>query len=58
MRSVRVLILVTFAIHGIVGGQKTDGANANADIAKQILKIDDEKDHAMQQTYTFMEARW
>jgi ketosteroid isomerase-like protein len=48
MRSVLMLSLVTLAIHGIVGGQKTDGANANADIEKQILKIDDEKDHAMQ----------
>jgi hypothetical protein len=57
MRSVLVLILVTFAIRGIVGGQKSDGANANAHIAKQTLKIDDEKDHAMQQTYRFMEAR-
>jgi ketosteroid isomerase-like protein len=48
MRSVFVLFLVTFAIRGVVGGQKTNGANANTDIEEQILKIDDEKDHAMQ----------
>lgn len=48
MRFVLVLFLVTLAIPGVVGGQKTDGANTNADIERQILKIDDEKDQAMQ----------
>lgn len=47
MRSVLVLFLVTLAIPGVVDGQKADNAT-NADIEKQILKIDDEKDHAMQ----------
>jgi hypothetical protein len=48
MRSVLVLFLVTLAIGGVVGGQQTDGAKTNADVEKEILKIDDEKDHAMQ----------
>jgi hypothetical protein len=48
MRHVLVLVFVAVAIPGIVGGQSTDGATPNADIEKQILKIDDEKDHAMQ----------
>jgi len=48
MRFVVVLFLTTLGISGFVGGQKTDGANPNADVEKQILKIDDEKDQAMQ----------
>jgi hypothetical protein len=32
MRFVLVLFLVTLAIPDVVGGQKTDGANPNADI--------------------------
>lgn len=48
MRSVFVLFLAALAIPAVVGGQRADGANTNADVEKQILKIDDEKDHAMQ----------
>jgi hypothetical protein len=48
MRSVLVLLLLTLAIGGVMGGQNTDGANTNADVEKQIVTVDDEKDHAMQ----------
>jgi ketosteroid isomerase-like protein len=48
MRSLLVLFFVMLATAAVVGGQKTDGANTNADVEKEILKIDDEKDHAMQ----------
>jgi len=36
------------ATPGVVGGHKTGGANTTADVEKDILKIDDQKDHAMQ----------
>jgi ketosteroid isomerase-like protein len=48
MRSLLVLFLVMLATPGVVGGQQIGGANTNADMEKEILKIDDEKDHAMQ----------
>jgi ketosteroid isomerase-like protein len=48
MRLLLVLFFVMLATPGVVGGQKTDGANTNADVEKEILRIDDEKDHAMQ----------
>jgi Domain of unknown function (DUF4440) len=48
MRSVLVLFLLALAIPKVVGEQKTEDAKTIAEIEKQILKIDDEKDHAMQ----------
>jgi len=48
MRFALVLFLLAFTTPHIVGAGNADGANANADIEKEILKIDDEKDHAMQ----------
>jgi hypothetical protein len=48
MRSVFIFFLVALAFPGVVGRQKTEGADTNADVEKQILEIDDEKDHAMQ----------
>jgi hypothetical protein len=48
MRSLLVLFLVMLATPCAVGGQTRDGATTNADVEKEILAIDDEKDHAMQ----------
>src|SRR5579864_9089402 len=49
MRPVLVLFFVAFAVPGVLGGgQKTDTASTHSDLEKQILKIDDEKDQAMQ----------
>jgi hypothetical protein len=48
MRFALVLSLAMLTIPGVLRGQKPDSTNANAEIEKEILKIDDEKDHAMQ----------
>ena len=48
MRFAIVLSLAMLAIPGVLSGQRADRTNANAEIEKEILKIDDEKDHAMQ----------
>jgi Domain of unknown function (DUF4440) len=48
MRFVLVLFLLALAVPKVVDAGQTDGANTIADIEKEILKIDDEKDHAMQ----------
>lgn len=47
MRLALVLVLLVLTTARVLGGN-AEGANANADIEKEILKIDDEKDHAMQ----------
>jgi Domain of unknown function (DUF4440) len=48
MRFALVLSLAMLVLPGMLSGQKPDTTNANAEIEKEILKIDDEKDHAMQ----------
>jgi ketosteroid isomerase-like protein len=48
MRFALALFLVAFAVPRVAGGPPTGGANTNADVETEILKIDDEKDHAMQ----------
>lgn len=48
MRFALVLSLAMLAIPAVLSGQRADSTNASAEIEKEILKIDDEKDHAMQ----------
>jgi len=48
MRFALVLSLAMLTITGVLRGQKPESTNANAAIEKEILKIDDQKDHAMQ----------
>src|SRR6267143_4738007 len=48
MRFALVLSLAMLTITGVLRGQKPESTNANAEIEKEILKIDDQKDHAMQ----------
>jgi|SRR6516225_7068215 hypothetical protein len=48
MRFVLVLFLLAVAGPRVAGGPPTNGGNTNDNIEKEILKIDDEKDQAMQ----------
>jgi hypothetical protein len=48
MRFALLLSLAMLTIPAILSGQKPDSTNATAEIEKEILKIDDEKDRAMQ----------